>query len=193
MKRKLVFATNNAHKLEEVSHILSHQIELLSLKDIACDTDIPETADTLEGNAHLKSEYIYNHYHMDCFADDTGLEIAALNNEPGVYSARYAGEDKNSQANMEKVLRLMKDKQDRSAQFRTAISLILDGKKYLFEGIIRGQITTEKRGEAGFGYDPIFFVPSEGKTAAELSREEKIAISHRGQALKLLLEAMRNG
>lgn len=188
MKRKLVFATNNAHKLEEVSHILSHQIELLSLRDIACDTDIPETADTLEGNAHLKSEYIYNHYHMDCFADDTGLEIAALNNEPGVYSARYAGEDKNSQANMEKVLRLMKDKKDRSAQFRTAISLILDGKKYLFEGIIRGQITTEKRGEAGFGYDPIFMPEGYNQTFAELGSEVKNKISHRALAVDKLCE-----
>ncbi|NDV65460.1 non-canonical purine NTP diphosphatase [Bacteroides sp. 224] len=183
---KLVFATNNQHKLEEVAAILGDSIELLSLKDINCDVDIPETADTLEGNALLKAQYIYNNYGLDAFADDTGLEIEALNNEPGVYSARYAGEDKSAQANMLKVLDKLQGKENRKAQFRTAISLILDGKEYLFEGIIRGKIIEEKRGEAGFGYDPIFMPDGYDKTFAELGNDIKNDISHRALAVKKL-------
>lgn len=145
MKRKLVFATNNAHKLEEVAAILGDQVELLSLNDIGCQTDIPETAETLEGNALLKSSYIYKNYHLDCFADDTGLEVEALNGAPGVYSARYAGgEGHDAQANMLKLLHELDGKENRKAQFRTAISLILDGKEYLFEGVIKGEIIKEK-------------------------------------------------
>ena len=150
MKRKLVFATNNAHKLEEVAAILGEQIELLSLNDIDCHTDIPETADTLEGNALLKSSFIFNNYGLDCFADDTGLEVEALDGAPGVYSARYAGgEGHDAQANMLKLLHDLEGKENRKAQFRTAISLILDGKEYLFEGVIKGEIIEGKTG--GFG------------------------------------------
>ena len=157
MKKKLVFATNNAHKLDEISSILGEKVELLSLKDIHCHVDIPETADTLEGNAMLKAEYIYKNYGLDCFADDTGLEVEALNGAPGVYSARYAGgEGHNAEANMQKLLQNMQGVQNRKAQFRTAICLILDGKKHLFEGIVKGEIIKEKRGSSGFGYDPIF-------------------------------------
>lgn len=143
--KRLVFATNNAHKLEEVSAILGDKIELLSLKDINCQTDIPETADTLEGNALLKSSYIFQNYHLDCFADDTGLEVEALDGAPGVYSARYAGgEGHNAEANMLKLLHEMEGKENRKAQFRTAISLILGGKEYLFEGVIKGEIIDRK-------------------------------------------------
>lgn len=188
MKRKLVFATNNKHKLEEVSQILGDKIEVLSLQDINCDVDIPETADTLEGNALLKAQYIYNNYGLDAFADDTGLEIEALNNEPGVYSARYAGEDKNSKANMLKVLRKLEGASNRNAQFRTAISLILDGKQYLFEGIIKGKIIEEERGEAGFGYDPIFMPDGYDKTFAELGNNAKNEISHRALAVNKLCD-----
>lgn len=188
MKRKLVFATNNAHKLEEVSQILGNDIEVLSLADIHCDVDIPETADTLEGNAKLKAAYIHTHYGLDAFADDTGLEIEVLNNEPGIYSARYAGEDKSSQANMLKVLEKMKGIENRNAQFRTAISLILDGKTYLFEGIIKGKIIEEKRGDSGFGYDPIFVPDGYNETFAELGNDIKNKISHRALAVKKLSE-----
>ncbi len=159
MKRKLVFATNNAHKLEEISAILGEKVELLSLKDINCHADIPETADTLEGNAMLKAEYIFENYGLDCFADDTGLEVEALNGAPGVYSARYAGgEGHNAEANMQKLLQNMQGAPNRKAQFRTAICLILDGKKHLFEGIVKGEIIKEKRGSSGFSMRTI--IPS---------------------------------
>lgn len=188
MKRKLVFATNNLHKLEEVSSILGDKIQLLSLNDINCHTDIPETADTLEGNALLKAEYIYNNYGMDCFADDTGLEIEALNNEPGVYSARYAGIDKDSQANMLKVLHELQRINNRKARFRSVISLIMDGKRYEFEGIVNGRIIEEKRGDAGFGYDPIFVPDGYEQTFAEIGNETKNKISHRAIAVNKLCE-----
>lgn len=193
MKRKLVFATNNAHKLEEVSAILGDKIELLSLKDINCDADIPETADTLEGNALLKAEYVYKNYGLDCFADDTGLEVEALNGAPGVYSARYAGgEGHNAEANMQKLLHNMKGKDNRKAQFRTAVSLILNGKEYLFEGVIKGQIIKEKHGTSGFGYDPIFMPDGYNKTFAELGNEIKNQISHRAIAVNKLCEFLKN-
>lgn len=189
---KLVFATNNAHKLEEVSAILGDKIELLSLKDIGCHTDIPETADTLEGNALLKSSYIFDNYHLDCFADDTGLEVEALDGAPGVYSARYAeGEGHDAQANMLKLLREMEGKENRKAQFRTAISLILDGKQYLFEGIIKGKIIREKRGDSGFGYDPIFVPEGYSQTFAELGNDIKNKISHRALAVNKLCDFLR--
>ncbi|MDL2247379.1 non-canonical purine NTP diphosphatase [Bacteroides sp. OttesenSCG-928-J23] len=188
---KLVFATNNLHKLEEVSQILGNNIELLSLKDINCNTDIPETADTLEGNALLKAQYIYNNYGLNAFADDTGMEVEALNNEPGIYSARYAGENKDSQANMLKVLQKLERSSNRKAQFRTAISLILDGKEYLFEGIIKGQIVEEKRGEAGFGYDPIFMPDGYNQTFAEMGNDIKNKISHRALAINKLSEFLK--
>lgn len=186
MKRKLVFATNNLHKLNEVSAILGNKIELLSLNDINCHTDIPETSDTLEGNALLKAQYIYNNYKLNCFADDTGLEVEALNGEPGVYSARYASDNHNSEANMLKLLHNMKGKENRQAQFRTVISLILDETEYQFEGIIKGKIITEKRGLSGFGYDPIFIPEGYDKTFGELGDVVKNKISHRAQAVNKL-------
>ena len=193
MKRKLVFATNNAHKLEEVAAILGDQVELLSLNDIGCQTDIPETAETLEGNALLKSSYIYKNYHLDCFADDTGLEVEALNGAPGVYSARYAGgEGHDAQANMLKLLHELEGKENRKAQFRTAISLILDGKEYLFEGVIKGEIIKEKRGNSGFGYDPTFKPEGYDRTFAELGNDIKNQISHRALAVQKLCEFLQS-
>lgn len=193
MKRKLVFATNNAHKLEEVAAILGDQVELLSLNDISCQTDIPETAETLEGNALLKSSYIYKNYHLDCFADDTGLEVEALNGAPGVYSARYAGgEGHDAQANMLKLLHELDGKGNRKAQFRTAISLILDGKEYLFEGVIKGEIIKEKRGDSGFGYDPVFMPEGYDRTFAELGNDIKNQISHRALAVQKLCEFLQS-
>jgi XTP/dITP diphosphohydrolase len=191
MKQKLVFATNNLHKLEEVSAILGDKIEILSLKDIHCDVDISETADTLEGNALLKAEYINKTYGLDVFADDTGFEIEVLNNEPGIYSARYAGENKSAQANMLKVLEKLEDINNRNAQFRTVIALIMDGKTHLFEGIIKGTILKEERGEAGFGYDPIFVPEGYDKTFAELGNNIKNEISHRAMAVRKLSDFLR--
>ncbi|MCS2821313.1 non-canonical purine NTP diphosphatase [Bacteroides ovatus] len=193
MKRKLVFATNNAHKLEEVAAILGDQVELLSLNDIGCQADIPETAETLEGNALLKSSYIYKNYHLDCFADDTGLEVEALNGAPGVYSARYAGgEGHDARANMLKLLHELDGKENRKAQFRTAISLILDGKEYFFEGVIKGEIIKEKRGDSGFGYDPIFKPEGYDQTFAELGNDIKNQISHRALAVQKLCEFLQS-
>lgn len=192
MKRKLVFATNNAHKLEEVAAILGDKVELLSLNDIDCHTDIPETAETLEGNALLKSSFIYRNYQLDCFADDTGLEVEALNGAPGIYSARYAGgEGHNAEANMQKLLQNMQGVQNRKAQFRTAICLILDGKRHLFEGIVKGEIIKEKRGGTGFGYDPIFVPDGYTQTFAELGNETKNKISHRALAVEKLCRFLK--
>ena len=186
MKKKLVVATNNAHKLEEIAAILGDEMELLSLKDIKCLADIPETADTLEGNARQKAMYIYENYGMDCFADDTGLEVDALNGAPGVYSARYAGDGHDSEANMQKLLHELEGKENRKAQFRTAICLIQEGKEYLFEGIVKGEIIQEKRGGAGFGYDPIFVPEGYEQTFAELGNDVKNTISHRARAVEKL-------
>lgn len=185
--RKLVFATNNAHKLEEIRAILGDKVEVLSLKDIQCDVDIPETADTLEGNAVLKAEYIYRHYGLDCFADDTGLEVEVLNGAPGVYSARYAGgEGHDSEANMRKLLAEMEGKTNRKAQFRTAICLIEGGAEHLFEGVVKGEIIEEKRGASGFGYDSVFMPEGYTETFAEMGSEEKNRISHRARAVQAL-------
>jgi XTP/dITP diphosphohydrolase len=186
MIKELVFATNNQHKLEEVSAMLGQDIKLLSLKDINCLEDIPETADTLEGNALLKAWYVKENYGYDCFADDTGLEVEALNNAPGVYSARYAGEAHDSEANMQKLLTEMQGKENRMARFRTVIALILDGKKHLFEGTIYGHIIEERRGIAGFGYDPLFVPFGYKKTFAELGNNIKNTISHRAKAVQQL-------
>ena len=186
MKKKLVVATNNAHKLEEISAILGNEMELLSLKDIHCNTDIPETADTLEGNARQKAMYIHENYGMDCFADDTGLEVEALNGAPGVFSARYAGDGHDSEANMQKLLKELEGKENRKAQFRTAICLIMEGKEYLFEGIVKGHIIEEKRGGTGFGYDPIFVPEGYDQTFAELGNDVKNTISHRARAVEKL-------
>lgn len=186
MKRKFVFATNNAHKLEEVTAILGNRIELLSLKDINCHTDIPETADTLEGNALLKAQFIQKNYQMDCFADDTGLEVEALNGEPGVYSARYAGDGHNAEANMLKLLHTMEGIENRKAQFRTVFALIIDGKEHLFEGVIKGEIIKTRKGNSGFGYDPIFVPEGYSQTFAEMGNELKNKISHRAIATNKL-------
>ncbi len=192
MKKRLVFATNNAHKLEEIRAILGNSIEILSLADIHCHADIPETTDTLEGNARQKSRYVYEHYGLDCFADDTGLEVESLGGAPGVYSARYAdGQGHDSQANMNKLLKEMEEKNDRKAQFRTIISLIEKGEERQFEGIVKGQITREKRGESGFGYDPIFQPDGYETTFAELGSDIKNRISHRARAVAALCDYLR--
>lgn len=189
MIKKLVFATNNAHKLDEIRAILGDKIEVLSLKDINCDADIPETADTLEGNAALKAEYIYKNYGLDCFADDTGLEVEALGGAPGVYSARYAGGDgHDSEANMRKLLEELDGEQNRKAQFRTAICLIEQGEEHLFEGIVKGSIIEQKRGASGFGYDPVFMPEGYEETFAEMGNAEKNKISHRARAVEKLCE-----
>lgn len=184
---KIVFATNNAHKLQEVRQILGDAFEVLSLKDIGCDVDIPETSDTLEGNALLKAGYVKEHYGYDCFADDTGLEVGALGGEPGVFSARYAGEGHDSEANMQKLLTKMRLIDNREAQFRTVVALKMGGETNLFEGIVMGVITHEKHGDEGFGYDPIFRPDGYDKCFAEMSGEEKNAISHRGRAITKLV------
>lgn len=185
---KLVFATNNHHKLQEVQELLGNKIELLSLKDIQCFDEIPEDHMTLEENASQKAHYIYEKYGLNCFADDTGLEIDVLNGEPGVLSARYAGNDKDSDANMKKVLRRLERQVNRKARFRTVISLINDSKEYLFEGIVDGEILTSKTGEDGFGYDPIFKPTGYHKSFAEMTLEEKNKISHRARATQKLVE-----
>jgi len=180
----LVFATNNLHKLQEVKAILDGKVQIQSLSEIGCLDEIPETADTLEGNALLKAKFVYDRFQLDCFADDTGLEIEALGGEPGVFSARYAGLEHDSYKNRMKVLRLMEQQTNRKAQFRTVIALILQGKEYLFEGKVEGVITREPRGEGGFGYDSIFVPNGYEQTFAELSAEQKNQISHRAHAVK---------
>lgn len=192
MRRKLVFATNNAHKLDEIRAILGDEIEIVSLADIGCHTDIPETTDTLEGNALQKARYVYEHYHCDCFADDTGLEVEALDGAPGVHTARYAYPDRHDpEANTRKLLDALKEKSSRRAQFRTAIALILNGEEHLFDGRVEGSIATEKRGTEGFGYDPVFIPEDSGKTFAELGVEAKNRISHRARAVARLCEFLR--
>ena len=192
MKKKFVFATNNAHKLEEVTAILGDKIELLSMKDIHCHADIPETADTLEGNALLKARYIFENYNMDCFADDTGLEVEALNGAPGVYSARYAGDAHNSEANMRKLLQDMEGIENRKAQFRTVFALIINGKEHLFEGIVKGEITKHRCGSSGFGYDPVFIPEGYTQTYAEMGNTLKNKISHRALATNKLCNFLSN-
>lgn len=184
--KTLVFATNNLHKLEEVKNITRHLVRVVSLSEIDCHDEIPETADTLEGNALQKARYIQEHYGYDCFADDTGLEVEALDNAPGVYSARYAGPGHDSEANMHKLLHEMEGKENRKARFRTVMALILEGREYLFEGVIQGVITTEKRGDSGFGYDPIFQPDGYRQTFAELGNDTKNQISHRALAVQKL-------
>lgn len=189
--RKLVFSTNNEHKLEEVKAILEPYYQILSLKDIGDDTDIPETGETLEDNALIKANYLWDTYHTNCFADDTGLEVEALNNAPGVYSARYAGEQKSSTDNVAKLLKELEGKENRNAKFRTVIALIIDGKKYVFEGKIKGVITTSARGDSGFGYDPVFQPEGYDKTFAELTLADKNEISHRARAVEQLALFLR--
>lgn len=186
---KIVFATNNAHKLEELRQIAKNDLEILGLKDIGCDVDIPETGNSLEANALQKARYIHEHFGVNCFADDTGLEVDALNGAPGVMSARYAGgEGHDSQANMKLLLKNLSGVTDRKARFRTVIALIIDDKEYTFEGIVNGTIISEPQGKEGFGYDPIFQPTDWKKTFAEASAEEKNAISHRGRAVRKLMD-----
>ena len=189
---KLVFATNNLHKLKEVQEMLSNSIEVLSLKDIGCFEDIEETESTLEGNAKLKADYITEKYGFDCFADDTGLEVEALDGKPGVYSARYAGEHGNAEKNMEKLLIELQNKSSRKAKFRTIIALNLRNKQYLFEGICDGEILNEKTGVKGFGYDPIFKPSNASCSFAEMNSEEKNIISHRGIAIQELVQFLNS-
>ena len=189
---KLVFATNNRHKLDEVRAILGNRIEVLSLNDINCHDEIPETADTLEGNALIKARYIHDKFGVDCFADDTGLEVEALGVEPGVYSARYAGEECDSEANMRKLLHNLTGKNNRNAQFRTVIALIIKGEEKLFNGIVKGTISNEKMGNAGFGYDPVFKPFGYDKTFAELGDDVKNSISHRARAMEKLAKFLNN-
>lgn len=188
---KLVFATNNRHKLEEVRAIVGDRVEVLSLNDIDCHDDIPETADTLQGNALIKARYIYDKFGVDCFADDTGLEVDALGGEPGVYSARYAGEECCSEANMQKLLHNLTGKIDRNAQFRTVIALIINGEEKLFNGIVKGTIAEEKMGDSGFGYDPIFIPEGFSESFAQMSSEQKNSISHRYRATKQLSDYLK--
>ena len=187
---ELVFATNNKHKLEELQAILGENIKLLSLKDIGCFEEIPEEQPTLEGNASQKAYFIYDKYGYDCFADDTGLEIEALDGEPGVYSARYAGEEKSAEANMQKVLNKLLKINKREARFRTVISLVINGEEKQFEGIVDGKILREKKGGSGFGYDPIFQPIGLKKSFAEMELSEKNKISHRGRAVQKLVNSL---
>lgn len=187
--KKIVFATNNKHKLDEIREILGERFEIVSLKDIGCDVDIPETGNTLEDNALQKAEYIKQHYGMDCFADDTGLEVEALNGAPGVHSARYAeGTDHDSNANMDKLLKELGNNNNRKARFRTVIALLLNGETYQFEDIVNGHIAYEKHGTEGFGYDPIFVPEGYDHSFAELGMDIKNRISHRARAVKKLAD-----
>lgn len=192
MMKKFVFATNNLHKLEEVNAIIDDKIELLTLNDINCHTDIPETADTLEGNALIKAKFIYDNYHKDCFGDDTGLEVEALNGEPGVYSARYAGEGHDSEANIKKLLHNLEGVANRKARFRTVFALIADGKEHYFEGIINGEIIKVRKGTAGFGYDSIFVPEGYTQTFAEMGNNIKNKISHRAIATQKLCKFLQS-
>jgi XTP/dITP diphosphohydrolase len=189
---ELVFATNNQHKLQELQAILGNEFKLLSLKDIGCIEEIPEEQETLEGNANQKAAFVFNKYGYNCFADDTGLEIEALNGDPGVYSARYAGEEKSAEANMKKVLKKLAKINNRKARFRTVISLIIEGKENQFEGIVNGTILNEKRGGSGFGYDPIFEPEGFTESFAEMELTEKNKISHRGRAVQKLVGFLIN-
>ncbi len=190
--KQIVFATNNKNKLREIREIMKGLYEVLSLDDIGCHEEIVEDADTIEGNAKIKADFVTNNYHVDCFADDTGLEVEALNGAPGVYSARYAGEHCSYQDNVNKMLDAMKGKTNRKAAFRTVIALNLDGKSYTFEGRCDGQILEAQRGTDGFGYDPIFMSDGFNQTFAEMSHDDKNAISHRGRATKQLIAFLKD-
>lgn len=188
---KIVFATNNAHKLGEVRQVVGEEFEIVSLRECGIVEDIPENEPTLEGNALAKARYIYSRTGLDCFADDTGLEVDALGGEPGVRSARYATDGHDDEANKRLLLERLQGAVNRAAQFRTAVALIIGGKEYLFEGIVRGEIASEERGEGGFGYDPLFFPEGSELTFAQMSGEQKNAISHRGRAVRKLAEFLQ--
>lgn len=189
--KKICFATNNAHKIEEVQAILGENFTLLTLKQIGCEDELPETGNTLEANSLQKAQYLFDHYQIDCFADDSGLEVTALNGEPGVFSARYAGEQRSHADNIALLLKNLSGVKDRSAQFRTVITLILDGKVTQFEGAVKGEIIEELRGDEGFGYDPIFIPEGYNQTFAEMSLEEKGKISHRAKAVGKLINFLK--
>ena len=184
---KILFATSNENKANEIRQLLPSTIELITLKDIEINEEIPETSPTIEGNAKQKADYITTHFNINCFADDTGLEINALNGEPGVYSARYAGEQRSDEDNMQLVLDKLKSKEDQSARFKTVIALTIDKQQHLFEGIVNGTIRTEKSGTNGFGYDPIFEPEDCGKTFAEMDMDEKNSYSHRARAIQKMI------
>ncbi len=189
---EIVFATNNEHKLRELQQILRNKVKLLSLSDINCFEDIPETSPTIEENSMQKADYVRDKYKTDCFADDTGLEIEALNGRPGVYSARYAGDEKDMDKNIEKILFELENLNNKNARFKTVISLILNGEKHQFEGIVNGKIIKDKKGESGFGYDPVFVPKGYDITFAEMDTELKNKISHRGIAVQKLVEFLNN-
>jgi XTP/dITP diphosphohydrolase len=189
---KLVFASNNKNKIAEIQHQVGSQFEIVSLENIGCFVDIPETAETIEGNAILKANYVTKNFELPCFADDTGLEIEVLNNEPGVYSARYAGEQKNAEDNMNLVLLKLAFETNRKAQFKTSIALNINNQQYIFEGVVKGEITLKKSGNQGFGYDPIFQPEGFSTTFAEMSLEQKSEISHRGIAMQKLIDFLKN-
>ena len=190
--KQLCFATNNKHKLAEVSQILEGKYELLSLQDIGCHEELPEEQDTLEGNSRQKAEYVWQNHNVSCFADDTGLEVEALDGAPGVYSARYAGPQRSDSDNIQHLLQNLEPHQNRKARFRTCITLILDGKEHQFEGIVEGTISEEWKGNKGFGYDPVFVPDGYDRTFAEMSAAEKNAISHRGRAVQRLVAFLKS-
>jgi len=189
---KLCFATNNPGKLKEIQQLLVGKFELISLQEAGCLEELPETSDTIEGNSFQKADYVWQNYKISCFADDTGLEVSALQGAPGVYSARYAGPNCNANDNMDLLLKNLNGKSDRSAQFRTCITLILDGKTHSFEGVAKGIISETRRGEKGFGYDPIFIPEGFDRSFAQMSLEEKNAVSHRGKAVRKLIEFLNS-
>jgi XTP/dITP diphosphohydrolase len=188
---KLCMATNNAHKIEEIKPLVPESVGLLSLDEVGCREQLPETGDTLEANSRQKAQYVWDHYGVNCFADDTGLEVEALRGEPGVYSARYAGPERDARANMELLLRRLEGEENRRAQFRTSITLILDGRSYQFEGVVRGAILGAPRGSGGFGYDPLFVPDGYAQTFAEMDLSEKNKISHRARAVERLVRFLR--
>lgn len=188
---KICFATNNANKVKEVQQMLGSEFEILSLKEIGCKEELPEEQDTLEGNSEQKARYVYDNYGINCFADDTGLEVDALAGAPGVYSARYAGPQRSSQDNMHKLLASLEDKDNRKAQFRTVVSLMLAGELHQFEGVVRGSILLQEQGKGGFGYDPLFSPEGHEQTFAEMDMQEKNQISHRGRAIRKLVAFLK--
>lgn len=189
---KLCFATNNTHKLEEIHDMLGSSFDIVSLKDIGCFEELPENQDTLEGNSYEKAWHVWHHYQVSCFADDTGLEVEALQGEPGVYSARYAGPQRNADDNMNLLLKKLHGHSNRRARFRTSITLILDGQTHQFEGIVPGHIEEIKRGIKGFGYDPVFVPEGHSRTFAEMDMSEKSRLSHRGRAIAALVTFLKN-
>lgn len=188
---KICFATNNSNKIKEVAQLLGEDFQLLGLKDIGCNEELKEDQSTLEGNAQQKAEYVFDHYKIECFADDTGLEVGALNNEPGVFSARYAGPQRSDKDNMALLLDRLSSSNNRAARFRTVICAFINDKKYFFEGIVEGEIAKEHSGDKGFGYDPIFIPNGYSKTFAQMSLEEKNKISHRSIAIKKLVDFLK--